>query len=121
MTKMRLFALAALLSFALGTTASVFAQDEESSPEEDATQAAQESMTTQPVLPEIVAPLGTVITPDSSVVHPEDAGLRAHTNHLIFVPAGHPLSSVTPAYTFAETPASLGCVYKVGPSYTGCN
>jgi subtilase family serine protease len=62
-----------------------------------------------------------VVTPASSLTRPEDAGLFAHTNYHIFVPAGGPMSSVTPYYTFAETPASLGCVYKVGPTYTGCN
>jgi kumamolisin len=31
------------------------------------------------------------------------------------------LFSPSPDFTFAETPASLGCVYKVGPIYPGCN
>ncbi len=65
-------------------------------------------------------PAGTVITPDSSVARPEDAGQRAHTNVKIFVPAGAGVASVTPSFTFAETPASLGCTYLVGPHYTGC-
>ena len=60
-------------------------------------------------------PFGAMITPASSVFRPEDAGLRAHTNYLIFVPAGQAMSSPVPNNTFAETPASLGCVYKVGP------
>ncbi len=64
---------------------------------------------------------GRIITPESSVMRAEDAGLRAHTNHLIFVPEGYKESSPMPNYTFAETPASLGCVYKVGPTYSGCN
>lgn len=122
MTKNRLFASAMLLSFALATAALVVAQEEERTPEEEATQfAGQDTSTTQAAQPKIVTQQGTVITPDSSVVHPEDAGLRAHTNHLIFVPAGQQLSSPIPFNTFTETPASLGCVYKVGPSYAGCN
>jgi kumamolisin len=121
MTKARLFAWTALLSIAIATAASAFAQDEERTPEEDAIQAAQELPTTQQAQPAIATPTGTVITPDSSIVRPEDAGTLAHTNHLIFVPTGYPVSSVTPSFTFAETPASLGCVYKVGPIYAGCN
>jgi kumamolisin len=66
-------------------------------------------------------PEGKVITPDSSVAHPEDAGVRFHTNYLIFVPEGRQLFGPSPDFTFAETPASLGCVYKVGPIYPGCN
>ena len=69
----------------------------------------------------IFRPQGTVITPDSSVVRPEDAGVRAHTNYLIFVPEGRQLSSPSPDFTFAETLASMGCVYNVGPRYAGCN
>ena len=71
--------------------------------------------------PAIFKPQGTVITQASSVMRPEDAGIRAHTNYLIFVPAGQPMSSPVPNNTFAETPASMGCVYKVGPIYAGCN
>jgi kumamolisin len=63
---------------------------------------------------------GTVITPPSSIHRPEDAGLRAHTNYLLFAPAGRPMSSISPDNTFAEYPASIACVYKVGPSYPGC-
>jgi kumamolisin len=66
----------------------------------------------------IFTPQGTVITPPSSVSRP---GKGVHTNFKIFVPAGRQVSSAIPDYTFAETPASMGCVYKVGPSYTGCN
>jgi kumamolisin len=63
---------------------------------------------------------GTVITPTSSVERPEDAGVRAHTNYLLFAPAGRPMSSTSPDNTVAENPASIACVYKVGPSYAGC-
>jgi subtilase family serine protease len=104
MNKTRLFAFAVLLSFALGTSALAAAQDE-STPEQAA----------------IFRPEGTVITPESSVARPEDAGVRYHTNHLIFVPAGRQVSSPNPDYTFAETPYSMACVYKVGKTYAGCN
>jgi kumamolisin len=63
---------------------------------------------------------GTVITPASSVQRPEDAGRFAHTNYKIFQPAGRNLADVNPDNTFAEYPASLACVYKVGPNYAGC-
>jgi subtilase family serine protease len=63
---------------------------------------------------------GSVIVPASAVARPEDAGKVAHTNIKIFAPAGVPLQSVSPDNTFAEYPASIACVYKVGPSYAGC-
>ena len=117
--KKRLFAPAVLLSFALGTCAAALAQDEMTS-EDFAAQPEQQQMNQLPPS-NIFTPQGKVIVPDSSIDRPEDAGIRAHTNHAIFVPNGHALSSMNPDYTFAETPASLGCVYKVGPIYSGCN
>ena len=63
---------------------------------------------------------GRVIVPDSSVERPEDAGIRPHTNYVIFVPDGEDFPSLAPVRG-AETPASLGCVYQVGPTYPGCN
>ena len=87
------------LSLALGISGLAFAQDDQS---------------------QIVTPEGTVIIPQSSVEQPEDAGIRMHTNTKIFVPAGLTLSTVNPDNTFAEYPASLACVYKVGPAYAGC-
>ncbi len=61
---------------------------------------------------------GTVIVPDTSVEHPGDAGLHAHTNHLIFVPEGAQANASSPQ---GETPASLGCVYQVVSSLApGC-
>jgi len=71
--------------------------------------------------PAIYRHQGNVTTPASSVTRPDDAGLRAHTNVLVFNPAGQEQSSVNPDNTFAETPASLACVYKVGPTYSGCS
>jgi kumamolisin len=53
---------------------------------------------------------GRVIVPDSSIARPGDAGVRAHTTHLKFVPEGAQPNSASPT---GETPASLGCVYKI--------
>ena len=59
---------------------------------------------------------GNVIVPSSSVARPEDAGLRAHTNLLIFVP-----DRSQPEQSFSgETPASLACVYKLVAQVSGC-
>jgi kumamolisin len=80
---------------------------------------------------------GHVEIPISSIEQPEHIGLRAHTNFKMFVPhAGDmasalPLSAsrqatpkIGPPYPgyFFETPASLGCIYKlVSPITAGCN
>jgi len=119
MTKTRLFALAVLLSFTLATWHQAAAQEERTP--EQSVEDAQATPANQGPQPEIVKPMGTVFTPDSSVVRPGDAGRYAHTNHLIFIPAGRPMSSPTPDFTFTENPASIGCLYKVGPNYAGCN
>jgi len=110
MTRTKLFALAALLLFALGASVVALAQDERVSPP------AQVHQQSAPQ-PEIYRPAGTVVTPRSDSA---PAGY-AHTNYKVFVPQGRRISSPQPDYTFAETPASLGCVYAVGPSYPGCN
>jgi kumamolisin len=112
MTKMRSFAFAALLSFAVGRSV---AQDEKT-PE-------QPTVQQKPAQPPagIYRPQGRVITPPSSVSSPGKGG---HTNFKIFVPEGHELSSPQADFNFAETPASMGCVYKVsatGPNNVGCN
>ncbi len=77
---------------------------------------------------------GQVIVPDSSVEQPNDIGVRAHTNVSYFVPTGgmrgvHPPSleagarSGAPANGdyWAETPASLACVYNLASQSNGCN
>jgi len=84
---------------------------------------------------QIVRTPGRIVVPTSSVVRAQDAGLFAHTNHLVFVPQGMQLTDsaklaspqdvrsaagAAPAYTFSENPGSLGCVYQVGPVYSGC-
>ena len=82
---------------------------------------------------------GEVIVPSSSEVHPEDAGVRAHTHILVFAPGrsatahpgattqgaagplAGPASQQPIAGMFAETPASLACVYGQVPFTAGCN
>src|SRR5271167_2061392 len=110
MIRLRLFTFLLLLSLVFATSALVAAQDNDN--DERTADKTAYSDQQQPATPQIYMRPGGVITPASSVMRPEDAGLRAHTNHLIFVPAGHPLSSPLPEYTSAETPASMGCVYK---------
>lgn len=78
----------------------------------------QAQLQAAPVAGEVFTPNGRIITPPSSVSRPGKAG---HTNYKIFVPAGHDIASAIPDSTFAETPASLGCVYAIGPQYAGCN
>jgi len=74
---------------------------------------------------------GHIYVPESSKEKPGDAGVRAHTNVVLFSLDGvRPLvlkapsdaQSVTGDSTVevAETPASLGCVYVNSPSYSGC-
>ncbi len=72
---------------------------------------------------------------DISKASPADAGRKAHTTYLIRnpilgsqprslndlaqpQPAANP--QVNPQNTFAEYPASLACIYKMGPAYAGC-
>ena len=69
---------------------------------------------------------GTVIVPATSVVRPQDRGLRAHTNHLIFIPAnvgnkrGGPPGGGNSGPA-GETPGSLACVYQTAANLTtGC-
>ena len=68
---------------------------------------------------QITTPAGRVIVPPSSIERPEERGLRAHTNHLIFVP-GRP--QVTPGPPAGENPGSLACVYNIVSLYqnSGC-
>ncbi len=111
MSHKKFFALAGLLLLVFGYGGLAIAQDE--TPEQAATVAVPEQLPAG-----IYRPQGQVIVPDSSL--PQE-GMRAHTMHRIFQPAGLPLSTPTPMYTFAETPASLACVYKAGTVYPGCN
>ncbi|HXJ96909.1 MAG TPA: S53 family peptidase [Terriglobia bacterium] len=123
--KTRLVAVCSVLSFGLATWAApalrAVPQDETHTPPQAAAQPEEPPVSDEGSQPAIYKPQGNVITPDSSVARPDDAGLRAHTNVHIFVPSGRQQSSAVPDYTFAETPASLACVYKMGPTYSGCN
>jgi len=60
---------------------------------------------------------GKVVIPESSVSVPADVGVRAHTNIRRFVPAQvlEGRQSFGPPYSGYgyETPASLGCVYRI--------
>ncbi len=71
--------------------------------------------------PQIFHREGQVIVPETSVERLEDAGVRMHTNTLIFVPSGRKIATENPDDTFAETPASMACVYHLGKAYAGCN
>ncbi len=59
---------------------------------------------------------GRVIVPDSSVEHAQDIGVRAHTNHQIFVPASapSPTTSAPPGYW----PTTIQAAYQI-PSVSG--
>ena len=118
MSKTRLLALASLLSFALGTwgAASLAAPQEPTPNTTPGGSGAVDNLYQAPPADRFT-PEGKVIIPASSVPRPDGA----HTNYLIFVPTGRQVSSAIPDSTFAETPASMGCVYKVGPIYAGCN
>ena len=70
----------------------------------------------------------SMFVPESSVVRSEDAGRRAHTNYVLrTINGSKPQPMARPGIgpltngTFPEIPASLACVYKVGPTYTGCS
>ena len=79
---------------------------------------------------------GDVIIPELSLEAPADIGIRAHTNLKIFMPRGGMADARPPSFSgevrpeesppyagyLYETPASLGCVYKlVSPLVSGCN
>jgi len=89
---------------------------------------------TTPSIAQHASTRGKVISPQSNIEHPQDIGIRAHTNVELMIPSGSgPTTSlnfmaVTPASTtpapgfVAETPASLGCVYfLVSTRVSGCN
>src|SRR5436309_11211430 len=66
---------------------------------------------------QVGAASGRVIIPPSSVENPADVGIRAHTNHLLFVAAAPKAISGLPA---GENPGSLACVYALVPPTPGC-
>jgi subtilase family serine protease len=103
--------------------------------------AAHEAATPGHEAAQLVAPQGAsqytapanVFVPESSRMQPGDAGRRAHTNFhvrnvhgispqaLTELAVAEPAANPTPDATFAEYPASLACVYKMGSAtYAGC-
>ncbi len=72
-----------------------------------------------------------IVVPQSSVAHPGDAGVKAHTNLLVMMPESGPIAINANAQPnelppvpglFFETPASLACVYGlVRHPQPGCN
>jgi subtilase family serine protease len=61
---------------------------------------------------------GNGIVPDSSIAKPGDAGVRMHTNYIIYAPDGVIRPAANPG---GETPASLACVYDlVSNPVSGC-
>ena len=61
-------------------------------------------------------PVGTLIIPPSSVEHPGDIGVRAHTNHLILARPQKPTGGTAPV---GETPGSIACVYETSGANPG--
>ena len=77
---------------------------------------------------------GQIVLPRSSVQRVEDLGLRAHTQFRILVPQGRPegvlgfseaefdaKSSQPVSGYYAETPATLACLYGLAGTAPGCN
>jgi len=58
------------------------------------------------------------IVPNSSIEHPGDAGVRAHTNYVIVVPDKLEIGSN--GAPIAENPLSLACIYKLVKPTKGC-
>ena len=124
--RVQLSALALALGSIFGLSAPLVAANPESTPGADG----QAEVGARSVSP-YVAPYN-VYVPESSKSNPRDAGMRAHTHHVIHNPNGvqvralsdlalpGPASDPTPQITGPEYPASLACIYKVGPSYPGC-
>ena len=78
-----------------------------------------------------IAP-ANVFVPETSRALPGDEGRVAHTNYFLknfngITPhamtdlrMAEPAANPTPDATFAEYPASLACLYKMGTPYSGC-
>jgi kumamolisin len=76
---------------------------------------------------------GSIVLPASSLVQPDDKGLRMHTNVRFFVSANsrtvpanaHPASPTVGGPPLSgmnfETPASLACIYGLTTPSGGCN
>jgi len=84
----------------------------------------------------LMAPAGSghTMIPHSGVFELQDAGIRSRTLYRILIPAGRPtgvvgfgMDEVRPHATqpvagyYAETPASLACIYGLTTAVTGCS
>jgi subtilase family serine protease len=58
---------------------------------------------------------GHVVVPDSSIEHAQDHGVRAHTNHLIFVPdkGGKPAPPPAPSTPSGVSPDTIRPIYNL--------
>jgi kumamolisin len=56
---------------------------------------------------------GHVVVPDSSVEHAQDVGLRAHTNHLLFVPEKPGGPGPTASSPTGFTPSGIRAAYNL--------
>jgi len=119
MTRSRLLTFTALVSFALAASVLGVAQNKNKAGDLAAHTGPRPPAVHQVANPNVYQPAGTIITPKSNTASPR----HAHTNYKIFVPQGQPMviRPDQPLPNAFETPASLGCVNKVGPSYPGCN
>jgi kumamolisin len=85
-------------------------------------------------LPAISSGSGRVVIPHSGIQNANDLGIRSRTLYRIFVPAGRPegvvgfgedevvRNTTQPiAGFYAETPASLACLYALVSVSSGCN
>ena len=61
-----------------------------------------------------------VVVPESTVEHPEDIGVRAHTNYYMFAPDPNITPEAPPPGTTVETPGSIACIYGLVSATAGC-
>lgn len=88
--------------------------------------AAEQQKTAAPATP------NNQFRPAISQLKPDDQGKRMRTHYVIQNRLGvnaktigdlaqpEPQANLSPNFYMAETPASLACIYKMGPSYLGC-
>lgn len=76
--------------------------------------------------PSLAGGSGLAALPSSSIPNAADAGLRVHTNIQVLV-SSEGLSGTPQVYgppfsgLLYQTPASIGCIYRLQPSVPGCN
>ena len=104
--------IAIIATLALSLTSTALAQDNEPIA---GTRGAQPQASAKPAV-------SNAYIPESSVAKPENAGKFANTHYMLRSSTGaSPAAAAVPMLTEAETPASMGCVYKIGPTDAGCN